>query len=195
MRRAVLVSAVLMVVALPVGANDTVGAGETATAVEPRKVETATDVEPRKVETAIAVEPRDIAAAVPPGYAFDKPAVLAAQLLWGVAHGARLLGLACAKHGHYVATQAWLNWQEREAAQIDAARRLLGNYYFGDAEPLPAVVSAAIGLKLALDLPPETLEPACATLAEALAQPRYDMNRRHADILETIQRGPEQKSR
>ena len=133
--------------------------------------------------------------AVPPGYAFDKPAVLAAQLLWGVAHGARLLGLACAKNGQYAATQAWINWQEREAAQIDAARRLLGNYYFGDAEPLPAVVSAAIGLKPALDLSPEALEPACATLAEALAQPRYDMHRRHADILETIQSGPGQKSR
>ncbi|MDO8959114.1 MAG: hypothetical protein Q7U85_05210 [Rhodocyclaceae bacterium] len=181
MRRAVQCCAVLMAVALPAGANDTVGAGETATAVEPRKV-----------ETAIAVEPRDVEAAVPPGYAFDKPEVLAAQLLWGVAHGARLLGLACAKNGHYAATQAWLNWQEREAAQIDAARRLLGNYYFADAEPLPAVVSAAIGLKLVLDLPPEALEPACATLAEALAQPRYDMTRRHADILETIQRGLEQ---
>ncbi|MDP1605113.1 MAG: hypothetical protein Q8L93_00450 [Rhodocyclaceae bacterium] len=128
-------------------------------------------------------------------YAFDKPEVLAAQLLWGVAHGARLLGLACAKNGQYAATQAWINWQEREATQIDAARRLLGNYYFGDAEPLPAVVSAAIGLKPALDLPPEALEPACATLAEALAQPRYDMNRRHADILEAIQRGLEPKPR
>ncbi|MDP2194402.1 MAG: hypothetical protein Q8J72_00260 [Rhodocyclaceae bacterium] len=182
-----------MAVALPVGANATVGAGETATAEEPRKVETATAVEPHNRETATAAPGVSLEPVVPPGYAFDKPPVLAAQLLWGVAHGARLLGLACAKNGHYAATQAWLNWQEREAAQIDAARRLLGNYYFGDAEPLPAVVSAAIGLKPALDLSSEALEPACATLAEALAQPRYDMNRRHADILETIQRGLEPK--
>jgi hypothetical protein len=50
------------------------------------------------------------------------------------------------------------------------------------------VVSGALGLKQRLDLPPETLDAACATLAEALAQPRYDLSRFHTKTLEALQR-------
>ena len=42
------------------------------------------------------------AAQVPPveaGYAFDKPRVLAQQLVWGRLHGVRLLAQACRERG------------------------------------------------------------------------------------------------
>lgn len=130
-----------------------------------------------------------VASPVRAEYAFNKPEVLAAQLLWGVAHGARLLALDCARNGKYAATKAWIDWQEREEPQIFAAARRLERHYFNAEETLPAVISAAIGLKPTLDLSPEVLESACATLAEALAQPRYDLLRLHAKILEVLQRG------
>lgn len=121
--------------------------------------------------------------AVPQGYAFDRPQVLADQRVWGIAHGARLLALACAHAGHGVAAEAWVDWQERESAQIEVIRAALGQYYFkSDDAPLDAVANA-LGLSASLSLPSETLAPACATLAEALAQPRYDLAKRREELL------------
>ncbi len=99
-----------------------------------------------------------------------------------------MLALACAESGRLQAAEAWVDWQEREQAQIQAAGRLLGRHYFGREDLAPPVVSGAIGLQPKLALAPETLAAACASLAEALAQPRYDLARRHADILEALQR-------
>lgn len=123
---------------------------------------------------------------VPPvvrGYAFDQPAIMAAQLLWGVAHGARLLALACAHAGHGAAAEAWVDWQERESVQIAALRSELSRYYFQTDDAPPDAISVALGLKPALSLPAEELGPACATLAEALAQPRYDLEKRREELL------------
>jgi hypothetical protein len=121
--------------------------------------------------------------AVPQGYAFDQPQVLADQRVWGIAHGARLLALACARAGHGAAAEAWVDWQERESAQIEVIRAALGQYYFKtDDAPLDAVANA-LGLSASLSLPPEALAPACGTLAEALAQPRYDLAKRRDELM------------
>ena len=125
-----------------------------------------------------------------PGYAFEHPEVFTAQLLWGVAHGARLLALACAEHGKGAAAEAWVDWQEREQPQILAAGRVLGRHYFGVEDVAPDAVAAALGLKPSLALPSEMLDPACATLREALAQPRYDLIRFREKTLEALRRGP-----
>jgi len=164
MRRAALGCALLLALAWPAWAEEQVGPEETAPAASISKAPLAE-------------------------YAFNKPEVLTAQLLWGVAHGARLLALACAGSGQHAAAEAWVDWREREQPQILAAGRLLGRHYFGSEEISPAVISAALGLKPALALPPEALGPACETLAQALAQPRYDLSRFHAMTLELLQRG------
>jgi hypothetical protein len=130
-----------------------------------------------------------VTAPVEAGYVFDQPEVLAAQLLWGLAHGVRLLGLACAEHGDLTAAESWVAWQEREQPQILAAGRLLGRHYFGSEDASPDIVAAALGLKPALVLPGETLDQACATLPEALTKPRYDLARFREQTLETLRRG------
>jgi hypothetical protein len=121
--------------------------------------------------------------AVPQAYAFDRPELLAEQRIWGLAHGARLLALACAGAGKIAAAEAWVNWQERERPQILAAGRALGLHYFGREDAPPEAISAMLGLQPALALPPEELAPACATLAEALTQPRYELQQRRAEWL------------
>jgi hypothetical protein len=130
--------------------------------------------------------------AVPPaGYVFDRPEVLAAQLQWGVAHGARLLALACSGSGsgRGAAAEAWVDWQEREQGRIGAAGRLLSQYYFGASAAGPAAIAAALGLKAELALAPEALADACDTLATALTTPRYDLARLRAATLDALNNG------
>lgn len=134
-------------------------------------------------------------AAVPQGYAFDRPELLADQLTWGIAHGARLLALACARAGKGEAAEAWVAWQERERAQILAANVRLGQHYFGMADAPADAISAALGLASALALPPERLDPACASLAKALVQPRYDLDRRREELLAKVRDAEATKGR
>lgn len=123
---------------------------------------------------------------VPQGYAFDQPELLVDQYLWGIAHGARLLAQACVRHGNLSAAEAWVEWMEREAAQIRALTATLGRHYFQqDDVPLDAL-AMALGLSQSLDLSAEETEPACATLAEALAQPRYDLARRREALMKEV---------
>lgn len=120
---------------------------------------------------------------VPQGYAFDRPELLADQMIWGLVHGARLLALDCAQAGHGAAAEAWADWQERERASIRAAGEALGRHYFGRPDVPVEVLSAALGLRPRLDLAPKRLAPACASLPAALAQPRYDLKHRRAEWL------------
>ena len=117
------------------------------------------------------------------GYVFDHPEVLADQRLWGIAHGVRLLTLACAQNGYGAAAEAGIDWQEREAAQILALNLALGRLYFQRDDVPPDAISAALGLRTELELTAETLQPACETLAKALTQPRYDLARRREEML------------
>ena len=137
------------------------------------------------VATASAEEPEqaDTPMVIPSGYEFDQPELLADQVLWGVSHGVRLLGQACARHGEGVAAEAWIEWQEREAQQIAAYQAVLSRHYFQRDDISPDAIAAALGLKPELDILPEKLLPACDTLAEALKQPRYDLARQRAELL------------
>jgi hypothetical protein len=119
---------------------------------------------------------------IPSGYEVDHPELLADQLLWGIAHGVRLLGRACSRQGHSIAAEAWLTWQEREAARIAAYHASLSRHYFRREDVPPPAIAAAIGLKPEIDAAPDDLLPACATLKDALQQPRYDLARRRAEI-------------
>jgi len=120
------------------------------------------------------------------GYQFDSPEFLATQLTWGVAHGVRLLALACARAGKIGMSQAaetWVSWQEREQATILSMQDELGRFYFELEGLAPDVIAAALGLKHALALPEDELAPACASLPEALVQPRYDLKSRRDEVL------------
>jgi hypothetical protein len=121
--------------------------------------------------------------AAPQGYAFDRPELLADQVIWGIAHGARLLAQACARAGKGSAAEAWVAWQERERVRILATNRRLGLHYFGVPDASADAVTTALGLANALALPPDQLAPACASLAEALAQPRYNLDQRRKELL------------
>ncbi len=127
-------------------------------------------------------------AEVPSGYAFGRPELLAEQLVWGRAHGVRLLAAACRAHGDAQAESAYLAWLETQSSQIAAAGAVLARHYFGrDRAPLEAI-DAALGLKPRIEAESDTLAEACATLPEALASPRHDLTRYRRDILEKLGR-------
>ncbi len=133
--------------------------------------------------TAFALPAHAESLPVPHEYVFDQPELMADQLVWGVAHGVSLLGRRCAQSGQLSAADAWIRWQEREVGPIQAMHERLAQYYFQRSEVEPGSVANALGLKTRLDLAPEQLEAACATLAEALQHPRYDLARRRAELL------------
>jgi hypothetical protein len=121
------------------------------------------------------------AQSAPSRYEFDRPQLLAQQLLWGVVHGVRLLGLACHRRGDRAAALAYVDWLDQQWPRIRAAERDLSRHYFDrDQAPMEAI-DAALRLKPALDRPDSELGEACATLPEALAAPRYDLERYYQD--------------
>jgi uncharacterized protein (TIGR02996 family) len=123
------------------------------------------------------------AQSVPSRYEFDKPQILAQQLLWGVVHGVRLLGMACHRRGDHAAALAYADWLDGQWPRIRAAEGDLSRHYYGrDRVPLEAI-DAAIKLKPALDQSDNALGPACASLPEALAAPRYDLERFYQESL------------
>ena len=119
----------------------------------------------------------------PAGYAFDKPHVLAQQLVWGRLHGVRLLVQACRERGDTQAATAYADWLESQSAPVAAAQRALSRHYFRmDAAPMEAI-DAALKLKPRLDIPDDELAAGCASLPEALAAPRYDLERYYQERL------------
>lgn len=119
----------------------------------------------------------------PHGYAMEFPEILADQQVWGIAHGARLLALTCARHGYPAAAEAWVNWQEREAPEITALTTRLGQHYFRRPDVPLYAIAAALGLRQSLELAPEVRDAACNTLGAALAQERYDLAKRREGLL------------
>lgn len=115
------------------------------------------------------------------GYAFEHPRVLAEQRLFGLAHGVALLADACrAVPAQAEATAAaYAAWRAQQGAQMDTLHHELAFFYYGEHadEADWKAVASALKLKQALDLAPdsETLLAACATLPQALQQPRYDL--------------------
>jgi hypothetical protein len=123
------------------------------------------------------------AQSVPSRYEFDRPQILAQQLLWGVVHGVRLLGMACQRRGDQVAALAYVDWLDKQWPRIRAAERDLSRHYF-DREQVPMEsIDSALKLKPALDRPDSELGDACATLPTVLATPRYDLERYYQEKL------------
>lgn len=134
-------------------------------------------LKPAAAAGALAVLASAAGADAPSGYAFDKPRILAEQLVWGRAHGVRLLAHACRERGDDDASAAYLAWLETQSWRIAEAAAALARHYFGrDAAP-PDAINAALRLKPRLDVDSAELAEACATLPEALAAPRYDLER------------------
>lgn len=133
----------------------------------------------------LATAPRAHADAVPQpqrrGYAFDSPRILAEQRLFGIAHGVRLLADACREVPDAARVESAVSaWRAEQQVAIDLAAAGLARWYFGReaaAADWPAI-AAALNLRERLDLPPDELADACASLPEALAQPRYALGER-----------------
>ncbi len=120
---------------------------------------------------------------IPSGYEFDQPNLLAQQLLWGVVHGVRLLGMACHRRGDRVAAQAYVDWLDHQWPRIRAAEADLSRHYFlRDQVPMEAIDNA-LKLRPALEQADADLGEACASLPEALAAPRYDLERYYQEKL------------
>lgn len=115
------------------------------------------------------------------GYAFEYPRILTEQRLFGIAHGVALLAEACraVPQTAAAAADAYATWLAQQQAQIDAIQAELAFFYYGPhaAEANPQNLVAALKLRTELSLAPdsEQLIAACATLPEALQQPRYDL--------------------
>jgi len=118
------------------------------------------------------------------GYAFDSPRVLAEQRLFGIAHGVRLLAEACREVPGSAAAvdSAYSAWRAEQQVAIDLAAAGLARYHFGGAATAAdwQAIAGALGLKDRLEptAPSEDLAAACASLPEALAQPRYALAER-----------------
>lgn len=118
------------------------------------------------------------------GYAFEYPRILAQQRLFGIANGVSLLAAACLDLPDAAESvqNAYAPWHEKQEAAVDAAVADLGVYYFGAADSTPDWLTLARTMHLPEALPyaadSEELKAACATLPEALAQPRYDLAER-----------------
>lgn len=123
------------------------------------------------------------------GYRFDDPQLLTQQVLWGIFHGARLLGLACQARGDHRAALAYADWMERQRPRIRGAQRDLARFYFHRESAAPEAISAALGLRPNLGVAPKLLSEACATLPEALSRERYDLDRLYAERRAAIERG------
>lgn len=131
---------------------------------------------------AIGVRAEEVASTAPrqPGYAFDYPRMLAQQRLFGIAHGVSLLAAACRGVPEFSqeAEGSYDAWRARQQPAIDAAGSDLSAYYFGAGPPADRqTLARTLQLRDALDYPPDAVElrAACATLPQALQQPRYDL--------------------
>jgi hypothetical protein len=116
------------------------------------------------------------------GYAFDTPRILAQQRLFGIAHGVALLADACRALPAFASASesAYALWRMREDAAIKSATHDLDDYYFGNDGGGEQALAQKMSLKDTLDAAAdaEQLQSACASLPEALQQPRYDLAER-----------------
>lgn len=123
------------------------------------------------------------AQSAPSRYEFGQPKILAQQLLWGVVHGVRLLGMACHRRGDRVAAQAYVDWLDKQWPRIRAAERELSQHYYGREQVPMEAIDQALKLRPTLETPDDELGEPCATLPEALAAPRYDLERYYQEKL------------
>jgi len=136
-----------------------------------------------RAEPAEPAEKKPAPAVVDPtrlGYAFEHPRILTQQRLFGLAHGISLLAASCLDVPERMeeVQDAYAVWRERQAETIDDAVSELSVYYFGaDVAADWQHLTQAMHLKDALPFAPDSdqLKAACATFAQALRRPRYDL--------------------
>ena len=113
------------------------------------------------------------------GYAFEYPRVLAEQRLFGIAHGVALLAESCrdVPATAQATADAYARWYDLQQLQIEDLKSNLTAFYYGPRahEATWQHIAAALNLREKLDLAPEQRAAACASLPEALRQPRYDL--------------------
>ncbi len=117
------------------------------------------------------------------GYAFEQPEILIRQRLFGLAHGLSLLAASCLdlpQHSEPI-QDAYAAWHARQARTIEALVLDLSRYYFGPraAEAQWQDLARALSLKDSIlpALGETSLQDACASLPEAIARPRYELDR------------------
>ncbi len=115
------------------------------------------------------------------GYAFGHPRILAQQTLFGLSHGISLLARACSllpEEGE-LAREAYDVWETRNRIRIEQAEYELARYYFTppaeEVRRLDLIQALQLKSDLGLSTDGPELKAACATLPEALAKPRYDL--------------------
>jgi hypothetical protein len=126
---------------------------------------------------------------MPSGYVFENPQLLTQQLLWGVLHGVRLLGITCQVGGYTAAAEAYLDWMDKQGVRVRSAERDLARHYFQQESASPEAISAALLLKSTLDISPEQLAAACDSLPQALKKERYDLEKFYEDRRAAIEKG------
>jgi len=114
------------------------------------------------------------------GYAFERPALLQQQRIFGLAHGVHLLLSGCLdrQENAPAARQSYDLWYARQHGALERVRSVLADHFFvSQATPVRwQDIAHVLGLKETIypslgDVP---LAAACASLPQALAEPRYD---------------------
>lgn len=117
------------------------------------------------------------------GYAFERPEILIRQRLFGLAHGLSLLAASCLDLPEHSATvqYAYAVWHARQAQTIEILALDLAAYYFGPRAAQAQWPDLARALNLKDSIQPSlgsvSLQDACASLPEAITQPRYELDR------------------
>lgn len=124
------------------------------------------------------------------GYAHDQPEILLRQRLFGLAHGLSLLAAACLDlPAHSAPIQdAYAAWHAKQMPTIAIIVQDLARYYFGPRADQARWPDLSRALNLADNIQPAlgevTLHAACATLPEAIARPRYALDKLLAGTVE-----------
>jgi hypothetical protein len=142
-----------------------------------------TTVLPAKADSAASVLPTAPLKALPgrKGYAFEQPAILLRQRLFGLAHGISLLVAACtALPEQSAAIQvSFMAWHDQQAQAIEQVMRNMADYYFGSQGSMAQWQDIARELNLKESIEPSLgqfeLSVACASLTQAITGPRYDL--------------------
>ena len=117
------------------------------------------------------------------GYAVGQPEILIRQRLFGLAHGMSLLAAACLdlpEHSGPI-QDAYAAWHAKQARTIEIIVHDLADFYFGPRAGEAQWPDLSRALNLADNIQPAlgeiTLHAACATLPDAIARPRYELDR------------------
>ena len=138
-------------------------------------------ITPAEAQLALEVMPGRL------GYAIDRPQTLMRQRLFGLAHGLSVLAAACLdlpEHSQAI-QDAYAAWHAGQGKTIEALVHDLARYYVGPraAEAQWQDVARALNLHESIEplLGSVSLQDTCATLPQAIRQPRYEFDRRLAE--------------